>query len=539
MTRRIGLGLAVVLVFSLLTAVMTLPQVRHLRTLVPNSDDPLLSIWRISWIAHILPQSPADLLNGNIFYPEKRTLAYTDSVLLEGFAAAPLIWAGVPAVAAYNLLVLGCITLSGAAMFLYASRLTGSAHAAWLAGIVFAFVPFRFDHFPHLELQATMFLPLALWWCERMLATGDRRDLYGFAAAIVAQVYSGIYYAVFLVTALAFVLPFRIMSVSSERRRALVKPAVIATLVAVVIVAPYLSAYVLNRDLLGDRSLTDVRRYSATWSNYLAALEGNLVHGRWSAAFGRSERRLFPGALAIGLALIGLARFDRQRLTLVITGLTGLVISLGINTPIYDVLREVVFVYRGLRAPARASILVFLAISGLTAYGWARLQPLLKRWATVATVAVAGAMLLEYATVMTPWLTLPQRPPSVYTWLATQPRSVVVEFPIPRADRLDFTYEGFYMVGSTVHWQPLLNGYSGFFPRSFLDLTEYAKSFPDERSIGYLKHRGVDLIVVHGGLMSADEFGAITSALLARSDVEAAARFEELRGPDLVFRLRR
>ena len=70
-----------------LTVAMTWPQASHLSTHVYDSDDPLLSIWRISWIAHILPTSPADLLNGNIFHPEKRTLAYTDSVLLKGWPA--------------------------------------------------------------------------------------------------------------------------------------------------------------------------------------------------------------------------------------------------------------------------------------------------------------------------------------------------------------------------------------------------------------------------------------------------------------------
>jgi hypothetical protein len=95
------------------------------------------------------------------------------------------------------------------------------------------------------------------------------------------------------------------------------------------------------------------------------------------------------------------------------------------------------------------------------------------------------------------------------------------------------------MYGSTVHWQPILNGYNGFFPQSFLDLTEQAKRFPDEASIEYLKKREVDLIIVHGSLLLPDRFGAITSGLLARQDVRAIARFEEHMGPDVVFRLSR
>jgi hypothetical protein len=70
-------------------------------------------------------------------------------------------------------------------------------------------------------------------------------------------------------------------------------------------------------------------------------------------------------------------------------------------------------------------------------------------------------------------------------------------------------------------------------------LAQETSGFPDDRSIEYLKTRGVDLVIIHGGLMKPDEFGEMTSRLLARPDIEALARFEESRGSDVVFRLRR
>ena len=78
-----------------------------------------------------------------------------------------------------------------------------SLRAAILAGIVFAFVPYRFDHLHHLELQATIFLPLTLLYFERTLQTGSRRDAVLMTASYVAEVLSCIYYSVFLATALA------------------------------------------------------------------------------------------------------------------------------------------------------------------------------------------------------------------------------------------------------------------------------------------------------------------------------------------------
>jgi hypothetical protein len=518
---------------------MTWPQARYLGTHVHDSDDPLLSIWRISWIAHILPTSPTDLMNGNIFFPEERTLAYTDAVLMQGLVAAPLIWAGLAPTLVYNLLILGSIALSGWAMWLYAYHLTKNAAGSVLAGIVFAFVPFRFDHLHHLELQATMFLPLALLYTERALDTGARRHVWAAMAAIVAQVYCGIYYAVFLVTALLVAVPLRWRRLPPERRRALWRAAPAAAAASALVVLPYLAMYMLNRNNLGDRTDHDVRLFSATLWNYLATPEENIVHGSWSAAFGQNERRLFPGFVALGLAAFGFSRLGPRRITLIVVGLTGFLISLGLNTPLYEMMRAVLFTYRGLRAPARASILLFLVIGAFVAYGWARIEPAFKRRAGLAAVIAAIALLFEYSTVMRYWYVASPEPPAVYRWLATQPRSVVIELPVTTSDKLNLVPDGIYMFRSTSHWQPILNGYSGFFPKSYLELLDRMRTFPADDSIDYLKQRGVDLIVLHGSLMDPDAFGKITATLLARPDIAVTAQFEEQLGPDLVLRLSR
>jgi hypothetical protein len=537
---QVSRGFGVALLFIALTIAMTWPQAARLSTGVYDSDDPLLSIWRISWIAHILPRSPADLLNGNIFHPEPRTLAYTDSVLLEGLAGAPLIWSGVSKVTTYNLLLLLSIVLSGWAMWRYAAYLTGHEPAAILAGITFAFVPFRFDHFHHLELQATIFLPLTLLYFERTFDNGSRRDAWLMATSYVAQVYSGIYYSVFLATALVPIAAVRLWRMPADARARVIRVTMPAAVAALILVAPYAYAYALNRDTLGDRLDKEIRLYSATLSNYVATTAANVIHGGWSAQFGQAERFLFPGVIALVLAVLGVVSLDRRRTTLLAMGAIGFVVSLGLNSPFYEPLRAVFFPYRGLRVPARASILVFLALAALGAYGWARvMRGRSKAITTIATIVIAAALLFEFRTKMDHWLTVPDEPAEVYRWLATQPRSVVAEVPFARADELHTLYDGLYMFNSTWHWQPIVNGYSGFFPRTFIELAERTVSFPDESSIAYLKGRGVDLIVIHGSLMKPDEFGEMTAALLARPDIEAMVQFQERMGLDLVFRLRR
>ena len=238
MSRRLVEIAGVLFVFGTLTVALTWPQAAHLRTHVPSFDDSLLSIWRIAWIAHAIG-SPASLADANIFHPEARTLAYTDAVLLQGLVATPFIRAGASPVLVYNLLILGSIALSGAAMYLLARRLTGSWPAAFVAGTIFAFVTYRFDHVMHLELQATVFMLLALWFLDRAFEDGRRRDIAGFGVCLVLQLLSSIYYTVFLATALAVAIPVRWLRLTPERQRAFARQLVIVAAIAAICALPY------------------------------------------------------------------------------------------------------------------------------------------------------------------------------------------------------------------------------------------------------------------------------------------------------------
>ena len=164
---------AVVALFVALTAVMTYPQVQQLgSTVARNEGDALFSTWRLAWVAHQLPRDPLNLFNGNIFHPERGTLAFSDAMIVPALVTAPLIWAGVPQLLAYNLIFLSGFALSGVAMFLLVRSLTGSVPAALLAGFIFAFLPYRFMHYAHLELQMSQWMPCASGHCTAPSSTG-------------------------------------------------------------------------------------------------------------------------------------------------------------------------------------------------------------------------------------------------------------------------------------------------------------------------------------------------------------------------------
>ena len=154
-----------------------------------------------------------------------------------------------------------------------------------------------------------------------------------------------------------------------------------------------------------------------------------------------------------------------------------------------------------------------------------------KSVTTIATVAMAAALLVEFNTRARP-VAHRSRAAGRSLSMAGDAAAIGRRRSAVRARRSACTasHDGLYMFNSTWHWQPIVNGYSGFFPETFIELAEHTASFPDDRSIEYLKQRGVDLLVIHGSLMEPEEFGEMTAALLARPDIEAMAQFEERMG---------
>ena len=162
--------------FVVLTAALTWPQALYLSTRVSTHQDALFSIWRLTWVAHAIRADPRHLFDANIFYPHLRTLAYSDATLFEGLIAAPWLWMHVSPILVYNALLLGGMVTSGATMFLLVRYLTGNIPAALLSGAIFTIAPYRIEHFMHLELQWTAWMPLTLLAVHRVFDRGWLRD---------------------------------------------------------------------------------------------------------------------------------------------------------------------------------------------------------------------------------------------------------------------------------------------------------------------------------------------------------------------------
>lgn len=520
-------ALGVTALLLLVLVGVTWPQFKAFSTTVADHWDPLLSVWRLSWIAHALAASPLHLFDAPIFYPEARTLAYTDAVLLPALVSAPLIWLGAPLVLVYNLMLLGSMVLSGLGAWLLARRLTGSPLAAIVAALAYAFAPYRFDHYEHLELQASFALPWTLLALESVRTHGRWRDAWGVAAAFTAQVLCSIYYAVFLATLLpVYVLVrFRARDLLVTQRTGVVRT-IIALACAGLFLGPYLAVYSRNHAVVGERPDDQVMVYSATPADFVHVHPDHLLLGRWLGEKTISERRLFPGITVSLLALVALIIAPGRRtfaLAAVVIG--AALIALGSNGPLFPLLRDYLLPYRGLRVPARAAMLGQLALAVLAAGAVARLVPASRIRAAALVGLVSAGIVIDGLQVPLLLMRPPGAPIELSRWLTASPDKVVLELPLPTTKSF-YVADGEYMYNAAVNgrWNPTVNGYSGFYPASFMELLEVMETFPDDRSLAYLRKRKVDWIVVHQALYRTAEYGTFLGKLVARPDLTTAAR---------------
>lgn len=529
-----------VALFVVLTIVMTWPQAARLATSAQEHQDVYFNMWRFGWFAHALASSPSHLLDGNIFYPEPRALTFSDAMPVEAAIATPLLRIGTPPVLVHNLMLLSGIVFSAVGICLLAIRLTGSSAAGVTAGIIFAFAPYRFEHYMHMELQWTVWIPWAFWALHRAIETGRLRDgaMVGLFTAL--QFLSSIYYGIFLATLLALAAVLLLCRARGAALKSTANAMLLGVVVGAALAAPYVIPYATTRQHVGTRSPEQVLEFGARPSSYLVATDSNLLYGARSAPRGRPERRLFPGLLAVLLALVGLLlrRPTDEALVYLLLGVAAFEMSLGLRGYSFRFLYDYVPLFSALRAPARLGIFVVFCLAILAAYGHRTLEATLaRRWAPVLALTLGGALVLEYWVAPLRLAPFPNTPPPLYAWLAGQPRGVVAEFPMPEPDTLP-GHEARYAYMSTFHWMPLLNGYSGYYPPSYLALIGELRTFPHEHAVSLLRSRVTRYVIVHTSLYAPDRAEEVLSGAAANPSLSQLGRFADGEGDAVVFLLR-
>jgi hypothetical protein len=199
--------------------------------------------------------------------------------------------------------------------------------------------------------------------------------------------------------------------------------------------------------------------------------------------------------------------------------------------------------FDGLRVPARFAMIVTLMLAVLGGYGAAAIAR--RRGGGIVLGVLAAAFLFEAGAApfiingMSPvrGFNTPEarlfpgsRAPAIYTSVThLPPGSVLAELPIGQTD-----FDLRAMFYSTVHWRPLVNGYSGFFPLHYGRATFALNEIPRHPgvSIDTLRELGATHAIVHEGAFLDAEGRETTAVLRGRGAREI---FRD--GPDVLLAL--
>jgi len=298
------------------TLVMTWPLTLGLGRDIPwDLGDSLLNCWILGWGAdHLLrfvtgdPGAFRGFWNANIFHPSPLTLAYSEHLFAQAIQIAPIYAATRNLILCYDLVFLSTFVLSGFGVYLLVRDLTGRGAAAFVAGLVYAFAPYRIGQYSHLQVLSSQWMPFALFGFRRYFDSRGWRPLAGAAAATVAQNLSCGYFLVFFAPFLGAYILYELISRRLWRDWRVWRDVAIAGAAIAALTLPFVLPYLELRALgFARRNFDEVVGYSANVFSYFTAHGAQRLYGEWMRAFPKSEGDSFTAFTPLALAAMGLA----------------------------------------------------------------------------------------------------------------------------------------------------------------------------------------------------------------------------------------
>ncbi len=506
----------------LLAVVMTWPLALHLDERIPQDIvDPLNQAWQLAWGGHALRTSPLSLWQANTFFPVSDSLAFSDSLL--GYAPIGVLLArGTSgALTAYNVAFLTAYAMCFVGATLLARELGARSSAAVVAGVAFAYAPWRMTHNGHLNILSIGGVALSVFLLLRGYRRASARLIVGGWAAAAWQLSIGFAMGLFFAYLLMLLGLLAVVWWLRAGRPALGRTTVAGSaaglllflLAAGLLARPYLR--ITERYPEAQRTISSVDFFSPPPRSLLAAPgEGRVWGGRTKSIRDElpfsPEQALFPGLLVVALAAAGLgttrvSRSWRAGLAagIVVSTLLALGTRVGLTRPFYVFLFNHAPGWNAVRTPGRIIAFASLGLALLAALGAHAVQDLLlardlgrraqgggsaRRGATLAAGvgALLAAIVFAEGMPLLPQPEVPKRPGALDTVAEAR-----VHLPT------DFFHDTAYMFFSTEDFTPISNGSTSFVPPRLERLRQDLVAFPDAASVASLRELGLRAVVLH------------------------------------------
>lgn len=572
-----------ILIFTVLTIVMTYPLPFSPGTSIRDYGDSLLNTWILATVGtKLFHLDFKNFFAGNIFYPETKPLLYSELLIPQAILAWPLFKITANPVFAHNLVLLLAIFTSGLGMFFLAFYLTRSFWPSIIAGTIFAFSPFMMAHTVQLQVVSAGGLPLLFLFLHRYFDQQRFVDWLCFGLVYVVQSLANIYYALFLVIFAGLFLLGGALLRKLYRHKRFWAQAAGFMVGAALCLGPLFWGYVHQQKKEGFERTIGAQ---AKVTSYLATARFNRVYGRFTSRWRQPEGELFPGFGTVllsfwGMSLLFLKKreghflispsedptgfiraaassslsrkqisgekpplaggfpFSRQIIgSYLVLMITAVSLCFGTKGTFWFLYRFIPG-YRAIRAVPRFHIFTMFAMAVLAAYGLCFILRKIRVsfWRSFLTAACLGGIILEYLSVP-----LPTRPilgryemPEVYQELSRWPeKKVILELPLPEPGTGIGRVEGPRMYYSLFHGHTLVNGYSGFFSPTYTKIRVRLNRDSLEENIFYWQRLGVNLLIIHGDELRSRDFTGLIKTLSAFSSLRLVGQF----GNDFLFRL--
>jgi hypothetical protein len=619
--------LLVLLGFVILTSIMTWPWVIHLRNACSDPGDPYLHSWVMWWDYHQTFTDPLRLFQANIFYPLSYTLAFTEHDYGIAMLFFPLYAIGLRPLTVISIASFLGFAFSGYGAFRLTRTLTGSWGAAWIAGIAFAFAPFRFQVLAQITYVFAGWIPLLL---EALVLFARRRSWKRATWLSVAFTMNGLTCLTWMFLSLVpliFSAAVLIISLKLWRDRKFWIRGAAAAALSFLLLFPFLLPYLRVARLYGFTWGPElVTKNSPTVWNWLVADYPSRLWRGLGERFGTKGARLFPGLVTPTLALMSLlvaplqlaagqpiserakpiirrlvplldaasvgatlfiigslalaestywkflgrvfagptlvrsvvvlsvalilrmvlvypswltkllesvgpwlAEVSRSRLGEAfwlgwIWAVVGFLLSLGMNSSFFRLLFEYVFIFRSMREPGRAAMIVAVGLSLLAGVGVVGLTRVLRvnpKAATVVIIIVGGLLLFDLRVApMNPTLGAVD-PDELAVWLKQKSmRGGLVELPTGTG-----TLPHLYMLRAADHGKPLINAIATFVPPHVTQINDLSREAPIRvKLLDVLESVPTSYLIIHNDLIDAVR-APVYEAFLAHGIAAKRLRF--------------
>jgi hypothetical protein len=293
----------IILAFCALTSAMTWPYVTRLRDAVADTGDPSLHAYIMWWDYHQTFTDPLHLFNANIFYPLKYTLAFTESEYGIALLFFPLYALGLHPLTVLSVATFLGFAFSGYGAFRLTRTLTASNVAAWTAGIIFAFIPFRFHVLSQVTYVFGGWIPLLLEALVLFARERSWKRSAWLAVAFTMNALTGFTWLSLSLTPLVFSALFLITHYGLWRDRKFWLRGAVAAAASIIALLPFVLPY-----------LYVSKAYGFTWSREVVD-RGSPGLARWFAVEQRNRLwrgfgnnlpggpKMFPGLLPLLLSI--------------------------------------------------------------------------------------------------------------------------------------------------------------------------------------------------------------------------------------------